>query len=139
MNSVEPPAGAASLVVDTRFAGARGAPDVRGSIGNIGVDNFSPAHLISGLRDGIAEELLSFYQRMPPAARGRVKRLVGSGNAVRLNPALRKAFEKKLGMPMRMPAHREEASFGAALLAGVAGKLLPDLRAAGALMRSVSG
>jgi glycerol kinase len=38
-------------------------------------------------------------------------------------------------LPVRVPAHREEASFGAALLAGLASGLLPDRAAAGALIR----
>ncbi len=50
-----------------------------------------------------------------------VVRLVGSGNAIRLNPALRRAFERRFGMPMAVPAHREEAAYGAALLAGASG------------------
>jgi sedoheptulokinase len=136
MNAAEPAPGSAPLVVDTRFAGTRTSSGVRGSIGNIGTENFTPASLIAGLLDGIADELVGFYQRMPLAARRSVRRLVGSGNGIRRNPALRRAFEMKLGMPMRIPAHEEEASLGAALLAGVAAGIFPDLGAACALVRS---
>jgi sedoheptulokinase len=99
------------------------------------METFTPEHLIVGVREGIAAELLGFYERFPEAARGAVTALVGSGNGIRLNPGLQKVFEGRLGMRMRVPAHREETSFGAALLAGVAGKVLPDLAAAGRLVR----
>jgi sedoheptulokinase len=129
---------AARLTVDTRFSGTRADPGVRGSIANLGPETFTPEHLIVGVREGIADELLGFYERFPEAARGAVTALVGSGNGIRLNPGLQKVFEGRLGMRMRVPAHREETSFGAALLAGVAGKILPDLAAAGRLVRYLS-
>jgi len=125
----------ARLTVDTRFSGTRTDPGIRGSIANMGMETFTPEHLIVGVREGIAAELLGFYERFPEAARGAVTALVGSGNGIRLNPGLQKVFEGRLGMRMRVPAHREETSFGAALLAGVAGKVLPDLAAAGRLVR----
>lgn len=68
------------------------------------------------MREGIAAKLLGFYERFPEAARRAVTALVGSGNGIRLNPGLQKVFEARLGMKMRVPAHREETSFGAALL-----------------------
>jgi len=123
------------LTVDTRFGGTRADPGARGSIANLGMETFTPEHLIVGVREGIAAELLGFYERFPEAARGAVTALVGSGNGIRLNPGLQKVFEARLRMKMRVPAHREETSFGAALLAGVAGKVLPDLAAAGRLVR----
>jgi sedoheptulokinase len=119
-----------ALDVNTRFSGTRADPAVRGSITGIGVDNFTPENLIAGVREGIAEELLEFYDRMPPA-----KSVAGSGNGIRLNPALRAVFESRLGMRLNVPRHREETSFGAALLAGISTGALPDLAAAGALVR----
>jgi ribulose kinase len=123
------------LSVDTRFSGTRANPGVRGSIANLGPETFTPELLIVGVRDGIAAELLGFYELFPESARAAVTALVGSGNGIRLNLGLQKVFEGRLGMRMRVPAHREETSFGAALLAGVAGKILPDLSAAGRLVR----
>ncbi|MCK5007872.1 MAG: hypothetical protein KAR73_10820, partial [Spirochaetales bacterium] len=123
------------LVVDTRFQGTRSDPSVRGNIANLSPECFTPEHLIVGLREGIVSELFDSYDRLPPEARRRIDTLVGSGNGIRLNPELRKAFERTFGMPMRVPAHKEEASYGAALLAGIAAGVLPDLRAAGALIR----
>jgi sedoheptulokinase len=136
MNAIdEPSLPGGRLTVDTRFSGTRADPAVRGSITNIGVDTFTPEHLVAGVRDGIAAELGGFFDGLPERTRRGVVRLVGSGNAIRLNPALRAAFERRFGMPMAVPAHREEACFGAALVAGVAGGTLPDLATAGSLIR----
>jgi len=99
------------------------------------VDNFTPENLIAGVREGIAAELLDFYERVPAAQRARVTSVTGSGNGIRLNPALRGIFESRLGMKLRVPRHTEETSFGAALLAGVSTGALRDLAAAGALVR----
>jgi len=123
------------LEVDTRFSGTREDPALRGAVTGIGLGNFTPEHLVVGVREGIATELLDFYGRLPPARRAEITGLVGSGNAIRRNGALRQVFERRLGLRMKVPAHREETSFGAALLAGVASGTFPDLAAAGALVR----
>ena len=133
--SAGPTAGGEPLRVDTRFAGTRATPDIRGAIAGIGTGNFTPENLIAGVREGIADELLGFLVHFPNDVRESRKTLVGSGNGIRLNPELKKVFEARLGMEMRVPAHREEASYGAALLAGVSCGALSDLAAAGGLIR----
>ena len=142
MNNVTPQSagsqGAAAgepLAVDTRFAGTWMGPEIRGGIAGIGTVNFTPENLINGVREGIARELLGFFEKFPAAIRGSRTALVGSGNGIRLNGGLQKVFEDRLGMKMLVPAHREETAFGAALLAGVACGALPDLGAAGKLIR----
>ena len=136
MNGVgEQGLGAERLTIDTRFAGTRHDPLARGSVHNLGAATFTPEHMIAGVREGIAGELMGFYDAFPAEARGQVTSLVGSGNGLRLNPALRLVCERRFGMPMVVPAHAEEAAFGAALLAGVAGGALSDLAAAGRLIR----
>jgi sedoheptulokinase len=125
----------AHLVVDTRFAGTRVSPEVRGSVTNIGLSNLTPGELVRGVREGIVSELADFYALFSAAERARVSSLVGSGNAVRLNPALRRSFEARFGMRLNVPRHREETSFGAALVAGIASGVLKDRSAAGALVR----
>lgn len=57
------------------------------------------------------------------------------GNAIRRNPALRRAFEKVFRMPMLMPAHQEEAACGAALAAMAAAGIKDTLAQAQALIR----
>jgi sedoheptulokinase len=132
---VESLPGAGRLAVDTRFQGTRLDPAARGSVTGLGADTFTPEHLIVGLREGMAAELYESYDRLPAGVRRRGRTLVGSGNGIRRNPELRRAFERTFRMPMSVPAHTEEAAFGAALLAGVAAGILPDLRAAGGLIR----
>jgi len=126
---------AEALRVDTRFSGTRAEPGIRGAILGIGTGNLTPENLITGVRDGIAEELLGYLDRFPVDVRGSRTALVGSGNGIRRNTELQKVFERRLGMEMKVPAHREETSCGAALLAGVACGALPDLAAAGKLIR----
>lgn len=98
------------LQVDTRFAGTRQDPALRGSITGLGVDNFTPVHLLWGVVDGIAEELYSCYAAQPI----RCDCLVGAGNGLRKNTALRQAVERRFGMPLHIPQFGEEAARGAA-------------------------
>jgi sedoheptulokinase len=131
MNAISGPA----LSVDTRFSGTRDDPSIRGSITGIDPDTFTPEHLIVGVREGIAADLLGFFARVPAARRTQIDSVTGSGNGLRLNPALRAVFEQHLGVRMNLPARGEETSFGAALIAGVSAGALPDLAAAGQLVR----
>ena len=131
MNAISGPA----LSVDTRFSGTRDDPSIRGSITGIDPGTFTPERLIVGVREGIAAELLGFFARVPAARRAQIHSMSGSGNGLRLNPALRAVFEQHRGVRMNLPAHREETSFGAALLAGVASGALRDLAQAGDLVR----
>jgi sedoheptulokinase len=130
--------GGERLIVDTRFDGTRERPEVRGGITGIGTRNLTPENLIIGAREGIAGELLGYFERLPVEVRQSRKALVGSGNGIRMNVELQRVFEERLGMRMRVPAHREETSYGAALLAGLACGALPNLPAAGGLIRYLS-
>jgi len=110
--------------VDTRFNGTRKNPDLRGSISGIGVDNFDLKHLVGGVLTGMAMELRNLYGEMQTFEKHRVDMLVGSGNGIRKNPALKKAFEMAFGLPMYIPQHFEEAAYGAALFGlAAAGKV----------------
>jgi sedoheptulokinase len=124
-----------ALEVNTRFNGTREDPSIRGSISRIDVGNFAPENLVAGFREGIAGELLDFYERVPAERRARVTAAAGSGNGIRLNPALRAVFESRLGLKLHVPRHTEETSFGAALLAGISTGALADLAEAGNLVR----
>jgi Sugar (pentulose and hexulose) kinases len=119
------------LRVSTRFYGTRTEPELTGSIGGIGPDNFTPAHLAAGFLEGMAEELFDFYKRLPDAMRGRMRRLVGSGNAIRHNRHLRRICEERFGLPLSIPRIAEEASVGAALHAAVGLGVVKDHRSAG--------
>lgn len=102
-----------SLEVDTRFAGTRKNADICGSISGITTQNFNPSELTLGVLEGMAKELFNMYKQMKADRCG----IVGSGNGVRKNPALVKVFEKMFNAELKVPAHMEEASFGAALFA----------------------
>lgn len=109
--------GEPSLRVNTRFCGSRSNPQERGSIGNIGEENFDATHLAAGVLWGMADELWSFYGEMTAACARSARVLVGSGNGVRRNPALRRVLRQRFGMELRVPEHGEEAAYGAALSA----------------------
>ncbi|MBE6631426.1 MAG: hypothetical protein E7623_01860 [Ruminococcaceae bacterium] len=101
------------LVADTRFAGTREDPSLKGSVIGITTENFTATHLTRAVLNGMAEELYSLYKKMACDAR----RIIGSGNGIRMNPHFAKVCEKRFGMKMFVPAHKEEAAFGAALYA----------------------
>ena len=103
------------LRVDTRFNGTRTDPDLRGSITGIGTENFDATHLIAGTLAGMADEIHGLYTNMTALGNPAAGKLVGSGNAIRRNPALKRAFEKVFGIEMFIPSHGEEAAYGAAL------------------------
>ena len=114
-----------ALVVDPRFCGTRNDPATRGSVSEISEDNFTPEQLTRGVLWGMAAELHELYRQMPlpsPAAG-----LVGSGNGVRKNFVLRQYLEEQFGLKLKLPAHREEAAFGAAVFAAAAAGLYPDI------------
>ncbi|MBQ2613721.1 MAG: hypothetical protein IJB80_00100 [Clostridia bacterium] len=104
------------LTVDTRFAGTRQDPSVTGSITHITTENFTPGALRYAFLNGIIQELFSMYAQMQQ----KTGALIGSGNGIRKNKALIAAAEKAFGATMKIPAHMEEAAFGAALFGMVA-------------------
>jgi sedoheptulokinase len=103
------------LEVSAQFGGTRADPGLRGSITNIGIHNFTPAHLTRGLLRGIAGELYDLYASM--GAAGSRGLLAGAGNGLRKNPHLRKAISERFGLPVAIPKHTEEAAYGSALFA----------------------
>ncbi len=99
------------LRVDTRFAGTRSEPSLRGSITGIGGDNFTPAELTYSVLEGMILELHELYTRMGVTRRG----IVGSGNGIRRNETLIRLAEEHFRGRLYLPVHLEEAAFGAAL------------------------
>ncbi len=102
------------LEVDTRFSGTREHPEWRGSIQNIGTENFTPAALTRGVLEGMAEELYQMYRKMERVA-GERKRLIVSGNGLRKNPALQRIISRRFSMELQLAGQKEEAAYGAAL------------------------
>ena len=114
---VEP--GAEGLTFEPLLTGTRETPDRRGVMTGIGVNNFTPGHLSRALIEGVAEQFRLLYEAAVAAGAKRRTRLVGAGNGIRRNVVLRAALEAAFGLSMEVPAHTEEAAYGAALLASV--------------------
>ena len=107
-----------SLRVDTRFDGTRQNPAVRGSISNIGVDNFNPKELTVGVLFGIIEELYNMYTSIGIEK----KKIVASGNGIRKNDTLKKITAHVFGKEVRVSECIEEAAMGAVKYAAEAVK-----------------
>ncbi len=101
------------LRADTRFSGTRQDPSVTGSITGITTENFTPGELRGAIMTGMISELYDLFTRM----NAQCCALVGSGNGLRRNRDLVRIAEEIFGVKMRIPRHREEAAFGAALFA----------------------
>ncbi|NLG24001.1 MAG: hypothetical protein GX558_01490 [Clostridiales bacterium] len=123
------------LAVSTLFCGTRRNPALRGEIRGISDRNLTPAHLVQGVLRGMVDELHASYLCMRASIPDAPSLLVGSGNGIRQNPALRRLFESAFGMPLRIPAHREEAAYGAALFAMAASGLRASIADAQRIIR----
>ena len=98
------------------FRGTRTNPTLRASITELSENNFNAQALTLSTLKGISKELKDFYEQIAPIT-GKRKNLIGSGNAIRMNPVLRQIIETDYDAKLNIPAHKEEAAFGAALLA----------------------
>lgn len=113
--------------IQTSFAGTRQNPTLRGSINNLDKDNFTPEQFIVATLKGIADELYSLYSKIESALDRQMTTLIGSGNGIRLNPALREIIARFFNKQIYIPVQAEEASLGAALFASVAIKVNASL------------
>lgn len=102
------------LKVDTRFSGTRAEPEKRGKIEEISTDNFTPAALIYGVLDGMAEELYSMYRTITAQTGDKKEKMIASGNGIRKNVWLQQIMSLKFQMPIQLAECEEEAAVGAA-------------------------
>ncbi len=109
------------MIVDTLFNGTRTKPEEKGKITHISTSNFTPESLILGFVKGISRGLYNYFLLLPPSVRKDKTILVGSGNGIKRNPLLQKAFEECFGYPMHLSGIQEEAAFGACLCSMVGG------------------
>ncbi|MDO5701736.1 MAG: FGGY family carbohydrate kinase [Lachnospiraceae bacterium] len=121
--------------VRTTFNGTRSNPGERGSFSEIGTDNFHPGALTLGLMQGMLHELYEMYREMCRLSGSKASVVVGSGNAIRKNPLLRRLAGEMFGKNILVPCHSEEAAYGAALAAMAAAGLVKNLHAAQQLIR----
>ncbi len=114
------------LTVDTRFAGTRESPELRGKVDNISTENFTPSALTQGVLCGMVEELYAMYQAM-----GKKCTLATvSGNAIRKNPTLLAIVKERFELPVRLPLHLEEGAYGAALFGALSARVFPAMQEA---------
>lgn len=104
----------ADLQVAPHFIGERAQPDQRAAIAGISTTNFDLGTLSRSLAQGI---FLNMKNRMPAELFPSRRRIVASGNALRLNPLLQAAAEEVFQLPIVLSERREEAASGAAVLA----------------------
>jgi sugar (pentulose or hexulose) kinase len=93
------------------------------------------AHLIRALLEGMARTFRSAYDTIQSRLPSSRRSLVGAGNGLRENPLLIQLVADEFDLPMRLPVHREEAAYGAALLAGVGAGILQILERPGTSIR----
>lgn len=119
------------LIADTRFCGTRSDPSIRGSITNISESNFTLGDIALAILNGMTDELYDMFS----SSGNKCTSLVGSGNGIRKNKTLKRIAGKKFGCEIKIPVHSEEASFGAALTAGVASGIFKDINEAQNLIK----
>lgn len=129
------PSGADGLRIEPYLAGSRVDPTRRGLVSGLSDTNFTPAHLVRAFLEGMARSYREGYAPIESLLPTPPTRLVGAGNGLRENPVLRAMVADAFGLSMSTPAHREEAAYGAALVAGVGAGLWPDIPAAGRIIR----
>ena len=123
------------LVCEPFFRGTRQQPDARGRFTGIDPHNFTPGHVARAVMNGIAEALHEFYESAGEHRPQQPSRIVGSGNGLRQNPLLAKSIATRFQCDVWLPEHREEAAYGAALLAGCQTGVWSNLEAAGTCLR----
>ncbi|MBQ3423624.1 MAG: hypothetical protein IJH38_00285 [Clostridia bacterium] len=103
------------MTVDTAFDGTRENPAGRGGISNLSTRNFTPRGLTRGVLEGMVRELFMRYQTISEGLGEERRRIVASGNGMRLNPALRSIAGEMFGMELVLAQNTEEAACGAAI------------------------
>lgn len=133
--AAQAPPGADGLRCHPVFAGSREDPLLRGTWSGVSTGNFTPAHWARSLLEGIARALHEGADGICRARSAPCRLLVGAGNGLRRNPVLAGIVASEFGAPLAFPRHREEAAFGAALVAAYGAGLFPDLASAARLIR----
>ena len=121
------------LKVNTAFSGTREKPGKRGSIKNIGTENFMPRALMEGVLEGMTAELYKMYNRIEKGLHLSKSRIIASGNGVRRNHYLQEVISSKFHMKLQMAEHEEEAAYGAAVSGMIASGELTLKEAVGLL------
>ncbi len=129
------PRGAQGLRCEPFFSGTRTNPELRAGFSGISAENFTPAHMTRAILEGMGRTFRSNFEVIREVVNHPCERLVGAGNGLRENLLLARIIGEEFSLPMQFPRHREEAAYGAALLAVVGAGLSPDLATAGRVIR----
>ncbi|MBI1356147.1 MAG: hypothetical protein GC160_17540 [Acidobacteria bacterium] len=124
------PSGADGLRCEPSFRGTRQRPQARGRFEGVSNDNFHLGTVARSVLEGIVEGLHDFYEGAGEEKPARIERIIGSGNAFERNPLLSRIIEQRFGCSLWTPEQPEAAARGAALLAGSATGVWPDLATA---------
>ena len=125
------------LYVDTTFCGTRTDPGKRATISGISIDNFTVGDMCNGFMHGIANELYEMYNSIKPLLANEPTVMVGSGNGIRFNKQLCQKFQEMFGLDLMIPAHKEEAAFGAMLYCLVASGVFGSIGEAQKLIKYI--
>jgi sugar (pentulose or hexulose) kinase len=112
------PPGAEGLRCDPLFSGTRLDPTVRGSITGLSPHNFTTRYLARAVLEGMARSLHDGYAAIQRITGLSQTKLIAAGNGLRENPLLANIVSQSFGLPINFTEHREEAAYGAALIAG---------------------
>jgi len=129
------PDDANGLVCEPFFHGTRRQPNASGSFGGVTEENFTPGHVARAVLNGIAAALHQFFETAGEHRPWDVTRIIGSGNGLRKNPLLTETISRVFQSDVWLPEHREEAAYGAALLAGSSTGVWLNLTEAGQRIR----
>jgi sugar (pentulose or hexulose) kinase len=129
------PPGSEGLRCEPLFTGTRKDPKRRGIWAGVGTSNFTPGHMSRALLEGLSQQFRDLYGQMESLGAGGRTKLVGAGNGIRKNSLLRSILEEAFEMIMAVPTHKEEAAFGAALLAAVGSGRFNSLSDAGSIIK----
>ena len=127
--------GSEGLRCEPLFTGTRKDPGRRGIWTGVGTSNFTPGHMSRALLEGLSQQFRDLYGQMESLGAGGRTKLVGAGNGIRKNSLLQSILEKDFEMKMTIPKHKEEAAFGAALLAAVGSGRFSSLSQAGSIIQ----
>src|SRR5262249_23729512 len=134
--AAEMPKGTDGLECEPFFTGTRARPGLRGNIRGASATNFTPGHLTRAVLEGMARTFRDGHDRITEHTGRPSTHLVGAGNGLRENAVLAEIVADAFAMPMRFPRHREEAAYGAALIAAVGAGVFPDVGHAGRVIHS---
>ena len=121
---------AEKITASALFTGSRERPEARGEFLNITPGNFTPGSMALAVFRSMASELANSYRSAVELGAGPRSHVVGSGNGLRLNPALRTCVEQAFGRTISIGQVREEAAVGAALTAAVGVGVYSDIGSA---------